>query len=723
MLHGKILRSPFASAFVVSVDTTKAASLPGVRAVLTPFDVPPGRVASDMPILDTKVRFIGDEVAAVAADDEDIAEEAVGLIDVKYDPLPYVTDPREALRPTSPKVHDEGNRVGGSPITLERGDVEAGFAEADRLFEETFTTPAHSGAALEPRVAIASWEQDRLTVWKSSRGVHMDRAFIAAALDIPEARVRVIGPHLGAGYGNKDESRLSIIAAVLAQRVERPVKIELSREEEFVAGRTRHATVTTVKVGVKNDGVVTAIHATTIMDTGAYVSTGPGVLRRSGQAALYLYRCPNARFDGYLVYTNRPSGGSYRALGAPQGHFALESLMDTVAEALGMDPLDFRLKNHVPPEGQPGTRTTPVDQILDVQPVEGGLPFSSNGLRECLLKGAEAIGWRKQRRSTSTTGGPVKTGLGMSMVIYRGGPGARSSATMRLQDDGTARLVTGVIDVGEGASTVLAQIAAEELGVPVEAVLTTMADTSLTPPAPLTAGSMVTFSTGLAVQEAARKLRVAIIDAAAGLLEAGADELELRDTVVVARNDPRRSVTLTELGRRTRETPLQAEAAIVPGSTTAVVNSFAAHFAEVEVDVETGRVRVARYVAAHDSGRILNPNLAVNQVEGGVAQMLGFTLTEEMITDGRNGATVNPSFLEHKSPTIMEFPDIQVIFADVVDPLGPFGAKALGEPPSAGVAPAVLNAIYNATGIRVRDLPVTPDRLLNALQIAREGLA
>ncbi len=721
MLHGKVLRSPFPNARVLSIDTTKAVALPGLRAVLTPFDVPPGRVASDMPILDTRVRFIGDEVAAVAADDEDVAEEALGLIDVEYDSLRYVTVPREALRSTSPRVHEEGNLVGGSPISLERGDVKAGFAEADRVFEETFTTPAHSGAALEPRAAIASWEEDRLTVWKSSRGVHMDRASLAATLEIPEERVRVIGPYLGAGYGNKDESRLSVLAAVLAQRAQRPVKIEYTREEEFVAGRTRHATVTTVKVGVKNSGEITAVHATTIMDTGAYISTGLGVLRRSGQASLYLYRSPNARFDGYLVYTNRPSGGSYRALGAPQGHFALESLMDSVAEDLGIDPLDFRLRNHVPPEGQPGVRTTPVDQIIDVQPVEGGIPFSSHGLEECLSKGAEAIGWRERRRLVSTASGSVKTGLGMSMVIYRGGPGSRSSATIRLGEDGTVHLLAGVIDVGEGATTVLAQIAAEELGVPIDRVKTVMADTSLTPPAPLTAGSMVTFSTGLAVKEAARKLRPAVIDAAAGLLETGADELEIRDDAVVLRGDPGRSVTLRELGRLTRERPLQAEAAIVPGSTEAVVNSFAAHFAEVEVDIETGQVRVVRYVAAHDSGRILNPNLAINQVEGGVSQMLGFTLIEEMITDGRNGATVNPSFLEHKSPTIMDYPEIQVIFADVVDPLGPFAPKGLGEPPSAGVAPAVVNAIYNATGVRVRDLPVTPDRFLNTLQMAREG--
>ena len=369
MLYGKILRSPYPHARIVSIDTARTEQLPGVRAVLTPFDVPDGRIAPDLPILDTEVRFVGDEVAAVAAKDEDTAQQCLDLIEVKYNPLPFVTDPREALRPTAPSVHPEGNLVGGKPLVLTRGSVDEGFAQADRTFEETFTTPAHSGAALEPRAAIASWDGERLTIWKSSRGVHADRRTLALALNIPEENLRVIGPHLGAGYGNKDETRLAAITAILAQRAARPVKIELTREEEFVAGRSRHGTVTTLKVGVKNDGTITAIHATTIMDTGAYLASGPGVVRRAGQGALYLYRCPNVRYDGYLTYTNHPSAGSYRALGAPQGHFALEVLMDKIAEELGMDSLDFRLKNHVGPEGQPGERVTPPDQIVDTQPI------------------------------------------------------------------------------------------------------------------------------------------------------------------------------------------------------------------------------------------------------------------------------------------------------------------------------------------------------------------
>ena len=715
MLHGAILRSPYAHARIIAVDASQAAGLPGVYAVLTPFDAPSGRVAPDMPILDTKARFVGDEVAAVAAEDEDTARQALRLIEVTYEPLPFVTDPVEAMNPGAPRVHDGSNLVGGKPIALERGNVEEGFAQADRIFEDEFATQSHSGAALEPRAAVAAWEGERLTVWKSSRGIHADRLSLSLSLSIPRDNVRVIGPHMGAGYGNKDESRLAAITALLARRAGRPVKIELSREEEFVAGRHRHATTTRLKVGVRHDGTITAVHATTIMDTGAYLSSGPGVIRRAGQGALYLYRCANARYDGYLVHTNQPSAGSYRALGAPQGHFALESLMDRVAEELGIDPLDFRLKNHVGPEGQPGERVTPPTEVVDTQPVEGGVPFSSNGLRECLERGASAIGWRGRRTTPPDAPAGVRRGMGMSMFVYRGGPGGRSIARMSLEPDGSVTLTTGLMDVGEGSLTVLPQVAAEALGVPYDLISVVSGDTRLTPEAPITAGSTATFSGGLAAKRAGERLKSRIVEAAAAQLESAPEDFDIVDGVVVDGTGQR--MTLAQVARLHPQRQLRVEASVDPGSREFVVNSFGAHFAEVEVDTYTGAVSVLRFVAAHDSGRILNPNMAVNQVEGGVSQMLGFTLSEQMLTDARNGVTLNASFLEHKSPTILDSPPIEVIFADVVDPVGPFGAKALGEPPSVGVAPAIANAIYDAIGVRVRELPITPDVILNELTL------
>ena len=712
MLFGKILRSPHPHARILSINVDAARNLPGVRAVVTPFDAPKGQVAPDMPILDTEARYVGDEVAAVAADDEDLAEAALSLIEVKYEQLPFVTDAVEAIKPDAPQTRPGGNLVGGKPLTLTRGNVEEGFAQADRIFEETYSTPAHAGAALEPRAAVASWDGDNLTVWKSTRGVHADQLALSLALDVPRGNIRVMGQNMGAGYGTKDETRLGAITAVLAQRAGRPVKIELTRQEEFVAGRHRHGTTTTVRMGVKNDGTVTAVHATTIMDTGAYLSSGPGVIRRAGQGALYLYRCANVQYDGYLTYTNTPSGGSYRALGAPQGHFALESLADTISEALGIDPLEFRLKNHVGLEGQPGERVTPANEVLDTQPVEGGVPFSSNGLRECLQIGSEAIDWG--RPSEQPESGNLRRGKGMGMFIYRGGAGGRSIARMRLESDGSLRLLTGLMDVGEGSLTVMPQIAAEELGVGYSQVLVTFGDSETTPEAPLTAGSTATFSTGTATKEAARQLKARIIEVVAPLLDTEPSNLQITDDGVEHIQYPERSVSFAQIAESAGE--IEIEAAISPGSRDHVINSFGAHFAEVEVDTDTGQVRVLRYIAAHDSGRILNPKLAINQVEGGVSQMLGFTLSEQMLTDPRNGVTLNASFLEHKSPTLQDFPEMQVLFADVVDPIGPFGAKALGEPPSIGVAPAVANAIYNAIGVRIRDLPLTPDRVLNEIE-------
>ena len=715
MLFGKILRSPHPHARILSINVDAARNLPGVRAVVTPFDAPKGQVAPDMPILDTEARYVGDEVAAVAADDEDLAEAALSLIEVKYEQLPFVTDAVEAIKPDAPQTRPGGNLVGGKPLTLTRGSVEEGFAQADRIFEETYSTPAHAGAALEPRAAVASWDGDNLTVWKSTRGVHADQLALSLALDVPRGNIRVMGQNMGAGYGTKDETRLGAITAVLAQRAGRPVKIELTRQEEFVAGRHRHGTTTTVRMGVKNDGTVTAVHATTIMDTGAYLSSGPGVIRRAGQGALYLYRCANVQYDGYLTYTNTPSGGSYRALGAPQGHFALESLADTISEDLGIDPLEFRLKNHVGLEGQPGERVTPANEVLDTQPVEGGVPFSSNGLRECLQIGSEAIDWGQL--SEQPESGNLRRGKGMGMFIYRGGAGGRSIARMRLESDGSLRLLTGLMDVGEGSLTVMPQIAAEELGVGYGQVLVTFGDSETTPEAPLTAGSTATFSTGTATKEAARQLKARIIEVVAPLLDTEPSNLQITDDGVEHIQYPERSVSFAQIAESAGE--IEVEAAISPGSRDHVINSFGAHFAEVEVDTDTGQVRVLRYIAAHDSGRILNPKLAINQVEGGVSQMLGFTLSEQMLTDPRNGVTLNASFLEHKSPTLQDFPEMQVLFADVVDPVGPFGAKALGEPPSIGVAPAVANAIYNAIGVRIRDLPLTPDRVLNEIEAQR----
>ena len=715
MLNACVLRSPHPHANILSIDTEKAMEMDGVFNVLTPFNVPEGRVAPDVPILDSKVRFVGDEVAVVAAVDILQARAAIDLIEVSYEVLPFYTNAHDSLNSESFPIHPQGNLVNGVPLVEKRGNIEEGFDQADYIVEDSFTTSDHHPASLEPRAALAFWNGARLTVWKPSRGIHADKKILASALDLNPDDITVIGPAMGAGYGSKDETRTSVLAALLSIRTGRPVRLELNREEEFLAGRRRHSTFTEIKMGIKKDGTITAVHAKTIMDTGAYLSSGPGVVRRAGQGVLYLYKCPNVRYEGQIVYTNTPTAGSYRALGAPQGHFALESLSDKASEKLNMDPLEFRLKNHVGLEGQPGERTTPITQIVDTQPVEGGIPFSSNELHQCLTLGAEAIGWEK-RNYIQNSAGPVRRGMGMSMFIYRGGPGGQSNAEMSLDKDGLFTLNVGFMDVGEGSSTVIIQMAADTLGVSPAMVRINGGHTDETPESPMTAGSTLTFSAGHAAIQAAKQLTDIVIKTSVEIFNLGGPEgLYLSSNGVESKYG--KSVSFLEIVRKTGR--LTSLASVTPGSKDYIVNSFGAHFAEIEVDIETGRIEIVKYIAAHDSGRIINPRLAEGQVRGGVSQMMGFTFLEDMEIDSQTGITLNASFLEHKSPTIMEYPEIEVIFVDSVDPVGPFGAKSLGEPPCIPPAPTIANALYHATGVRINDLPLSPDNVLQAMKNLR----
>jgi xanthine dehydrogenase molybdenum-binding subunit len=454
-----------------------------------------------------------------------------------------------------------------------------------------------------------------------------------------------------------------------------------------------------LKVGIQPDGTPTAIALHATMNAGAFVASGMNVTRRVGQGALYLYTCPHARFEGMTVYTNRPAGGSFRGLGAPLGHFALEVLMDQIAAALGADPLDYRLQHHVTSAGQPGQRRTPPDELLPDEPVEGGVPFSSNGLRECLLAGAERIGWRQRRQPNGTAAGMVRRGLGMAMGIYKGGIGREGEAEVRITPDGRVEVAVGSVDVGQGSTTILAQIAAEALGVPIDRIHVVMADTDRTPPAHITAGSSTTITTGSAVKlaaEDAKRQLLALVDGLPQAFDPGVTPARRDDIVGTAR--------------------------VTSGSNAYLTNAFAAHFAEVEVDMRNGRIRVLRYVAAHDSGRIVHPRLAENQVSGGVLQFLGIALREELYLDRHRGVTLNANFLEHKSTSIVDFPPIEVIFPAGPDPVGPYGAKALGEPPVVPVLAAVANAVANATGVWLRHIPFTPQRVLQAIHDQGKGV-
>ena len=714
MLYGRVLRSPHAHARIVEIDTAEATRLPGVHAVLTYRDVPAVRIDADLLPLDETVRFVGDEVAVVAAESEALAEDALRLIRVEYEVLPAVFDAEEALRPDAPAVHPQGNLVGGKTLVVERGNLDQGFSAAERIFEGTFRTQVHAPVGMETRAALAEWQGDALTVWKTSRAVHAnDRQALARVLGLPLDKVRVICPNMGGGFGNKDESRLGVLVALLARQAGRPVRLEYSRAEEFIAGRNRQSSLTHLRLGLRQDGRPTAIAMRSIMNAGAHVASGMQVTRRTGQGALYLYTCPNARFEGSTVYTNRPAGGSFRGLGAPLGHFALEVLIDQAAQALGVDPLDYRLQFHVTAAGQPGQRTTPSDQLLPDEPVEGGVPFSSNGLRECILAGAERIGWRQRRQPNGTATGAVRRGIGMAIGLYKGGIGREAEAEVRLTPAGRVEVHIGNVDVGQGSTTILAQIAAEALEVPVDLVDMVMADTALTPPAPITAGSSTTITCGAAVKLAAEDVKRHLVERATALLQTPAVRLEAGQVVSAAQPQQRLDLAAVVAGL---PGDIVGTAQTTSGSTTHLINAFAAHFAEVEVDMQSGRIRVLRYVAAHDSGRIVHPRLAENQVSGGVLQFLAIALREELYVDPHSGVTLNPSLLEHKCTSIVDFPEIEVLFPAPPDPCGPYGAKALGEPPVVPVLAVIANAVANATGVWLYEVPFTPRRVLQAIR-------
>ena len=726
LLYGKTLRSPHPHAEIIRIDTAKAARLPGIRAVVTFHDAPENpfedgddsvtaEPVAPVYLLNRIVRHVGDEVAAVAADSEEIAEEALRLIEIEYRTLSFVLDAESALAPSAPPIRGGSNLAGREPIILIRGDVDRGMAEADLIIEETYRTQSTSPLPLEPRYSLAWWERDRLTVWKASRNVYGDRDKLAKVFGLPHDRVRVIGPYLGGGFGSKDETRLGAITALLSRKAGKPVRMGYTQEEELGCGKWRHATTTHLRIGLKRDATITAIDATSALNTGPY-APGFGVASRLGHGLTYLYSCRNARFVGKVAFTNSPVAGSYRGLGAPQAHFALESLVDEAAEQLHLDPLEFRRRNHVGPEGQPGERTTPLESFVPAQPIEGGIPFSSNLLAECLHEGAKRIGWKPRPEGPRRLEVAGKfRGLGVACCIYKTGQ-SQSSAIVKIRENGSAELLMSIAEIGQGAWTILSQIVAETLGISLEKVQATFADTATTPFAHSTSGSTTTFTSGLAALQAAENAKRGVLEAAARLLEVEPSELKLADGFVSVMDAPEIRIPLGHVIRRNQDQVIVGNASLRSGSKTHIINSFAAHFAEVEVDPETGSIRVLRYVAVHDSGRVIHPEAARGQIMGGVVQGLGYALMEDIPVDPESGAPLTLNLDSFKIPNLMDIPPIEPVLIEHPDPVGPYGAKALGEPPLVPVAAAIANAVYDATGVRIRDLPITAEKVLRVLQ-------
>ena len=722
MLFGKILRSPVPHARIRNIDTSKAEKLKGVKAVLTAKDVPLVKYsisptwADKLILVDKKIRYIGDEIAAVAAVDEEIAEEALELIEVDWEELPAVFDPLEAVQPGAPLLHDAIENNISKTLTMECGSVEDGFAEADLILEETFKTQAQSHCSLETHCCIATCSPtDDVKMWVNSQTPHPLRQRLAGALKIDVAKIHIITPNVGGGFGSKiDLEPAQALCVLLAKKTGKPVKIEHSRKEQFIATRMRHPTVSKLKFGVKRDGTIVAKQAEVVMDNGAYNSHGPAVMAYHNVMFSTLYGVKNIKYDGRLVYTNKNWGGACRGYGDPQTSFAQEVMLDMIATDLNMDPIDLRLKN----ANEPNEVTANAVQI------------TSCGLKECLTQAREASGWIAKKAHKKKY-----RGLGVAAMIYTGGGSIGSGlnysgATMQMNADGTLHLLMGALDIGQGSDTILTQMAAEIMGVDPQTIRLTTADTDTTFPCMGTFGSRVTFCGGMAVTEAANGLKQQMLESAAEMLEANVDDLEVKEKKIFVKGSPEKALAYAEIGAASfykKKKPLVAHGYyngpedVSPKFNPATYEGYPApalvfgtHLAEVEVDPATGKVEVLNFVAAHDLGRAINPLLVEGQIEGGAVQGIGWALMEDLQFE--DGEIVNPNFHDYKMLTIKDVPKISSLLVETIDPNGPFGAKGIGECAMVPTAPAIVNAIYDAVGVRIKDLPATTEKVFTGLK-------
>lgn len=722
MLFGKIKRSDIAHARIKRIDVSKALAYPGVKAVLTHESVPrvlhygsphprSASVTRDQYILDHKIRFWGEGVAAVAAVSEEIADEALDLIEVDYEPLPVVLDVFEAQKPEAPKIHDvgPGNNLVLEPVKVERGDVEKGFAEADLILEDEYRGGRPVPAYMEPNVCLADWDTSgKLTFWTSTQTSFMVRGILAEVLKLPLNKVRVLVDHMGGGFGAKqDLFQHEFLCALLARETRRPVKMEFTRRETFVAGRSRHPCHIWLKQGFRKDGTLIAREMKVTYDSGAYGSHGPGVTIVGTNAAASLYRCENVRLEGRCVYTNKPIAGAFRGYGVVQTYFALDLQMDEAAEKLGMDPAALKLKNAV--------------RDGDIAP--SGHPVLGHGLEICIEHGMKAFDWQVKR-----TGGErfdpdnpsirIGRGIGCEMHGSSAYPGIKEqgNATVKMNEDGSVTLLTGAAGLGTGAHTALAQIVAEELGVTFESVSVVHGDTDVVPWDIGAFASHTTYLVGSAAKIAAGKVRDAVLQRAAEKLQAAAETLEMKLGRIFVAEDSGRGISVGEAMGPSRGVP--AAHIIETGSYTPTKSySFAAHFVEVAVDADTGLVEVRKVLPVHDIGKVIHPVAAAGQIEGGIQQGIGHTLTEDYVIDPETGRSLNAGLVDYKMPLSMDMPDIETVILEAApDPGGPWGAKGVGEDPIIAIGPAIANAIYDAIGIRFRHYPITPEDIINALK-------
>jgi CO/xanthine dehydrogenase Mo-binding subunit len=730
LLHAKLLRSPHAHARILRIDTSKAKALPGVRAVLTAADIPelkrkaPTRAHAVLAI--DRVVFAGQPVAAVAADEPAIAEEALDLIDVQYEVLAAAVDPLASMKPGAPPVADAGTEADTSEALahgsvagvvtetkpakavnisqqarIQRGDIAKGFAESDVIIENTYRVPMVHQGYLEPHAVLAQWDSTgHLTLWASTQGSFNTRSEVADVLELPENRITVVPVECGGGFGGKIRALCEPITAILARVTNRPVRYVMTRREELEAGMPAPQVIIKLKTGVKRDGTLVALEGETVLESGAFSG---GVLAVSGVFLASLYLWPSFEVRGFEVLTHKPSIAAYRAPVAPQTIFAIDSQMEQIARALGVDPVEFRLR-HLQREG---------DKMAN------GQPWLSNGGAEVLTRMAEHPLWTGRAAWKASSPRGKLRGTGLALGGWLGGL-QPTGATVRLNPDGSLQVLTGQVDIA-GTNIALAQIAATAYGLDVDKVRITTGDTDVAPMTGLSAGSKTIYTVGVAVMEAAKDARAQTLEIAATELEASVHDLEIENGRVVVRGVPDKGVSLASIGKKGNL--YMSKVPPVLGKSHPAFSqqapAFAAQLARIELDPETGDVTLHDFVVVQDAGKAINPLAVEGQMQGGAVQSLGMAMTEGLIYDDK-GRLTNPSLLDYRKLTAADLPNIETIIVEKPSPAGPFGARGVGEPPITPAPAAIANAIEDAAGVRLTECPLTPERIALAIA-ARNG--
>ncbi len=722
MLIGRILRSPYPHARIVRIDTSKAEKLPGVRTVATAEDtIKQGWGAffpDQYPLSLGKARYVGEEVAAVAAIDHDIAEEALELIDIEWEELPAVFDPEEAMKEDAPLIHEDKKRNIAITIDVERGDIERAFAESDLIVEDTFESMHQWHCAIETIGSVAEYAPNgKYTIYMNTQTLFNARYRTAAALGVRESNVRIIQSAVGGGFGGKSaDDNNAVVAAILARKTRKPVKIINSREEEFLAGsRPRVPMKVWAKIGFKKDGRIRAKQIRVVADNGAYCGKAPAITSVAALRHDTCYKYSDVKTQAYLVYTNKIPTGAFRGFGNPSAEWAVEQVIDKGAHELGIDPLEIARMN----AAEPGYVSPHGNRVQSCE------------LKQCIDMAEQMLDWKKKRADRVPN-----RGLGLACTVHVSGKRHfgdydGSSATIKVNEDGKALILSGEGETGQGANTVLCQIAAEELGIPLEDVDVSLADTDLTTFCLGAFGSRLTYIAGNAVKDAATKVKQQLFETAAEMLEASADDLVCRDGRIFVRGAETRTVTVGDVARarlfRRGGAPIVASGSFDAdsvlqdetryGNESGAYN-FGCQAAYVEVDPETGQIKVLHYVAASDCGTVIYPLGAEGQIEGSVAQGLGYALIEGLkIEDGR---PLNPNFSDYRLPSMRDMPLLSHKFAESYEPTGPFGAKGLGELGMDPTAAVISNGIFDAVGVRIKTLPITPEKILKAIK-EKEG--